>query len=189
MLVLEDLDHARRRGAEIWGELVGYGSSQDAYRVTDTHPEGRGTADAVNQALKTARLNPDEIDYINAHGTGTVLNDKIETLAIKRVFGHHAYNVPISSSKSMLGHSTTACGAVELAISLMAIRYGAVPPTINLETPDPECDLDYVPKIARDVECRHVLSENIGFGGQNSALIVSRFDERFSPAIPTRRAA
>ena len=188
IVVLEDLDHALRRGAEIWGELTGYGSSQDAYRITDARPDGRGTAAAIRRALDDARLNLDDIDYINAHGTGTVLNDKIETLAIKQVFGPQAYNIPISSSKSMLGHFTTACGAIELAISLLAIRYGVVPPTINYENPDPDCDLDYVPNVAREIDCRHVLSDNIGFGGQNAALIVSRYDER-SPAATLRRAA
>ena len=188
IIVLEELDHALRRGAEIWGELTGYGSAQDAYRITDARPDGRGTASAIRRALDDARLNPDDIDYINAHGTGTVLNDKIETLAIKQVFGPQAYNIPISSSKSMLGHFTTACGAIELAISLLAIRYGVVPPTINYENPDPDCDLDYVPNVAREIDCRHVLSDNIGFGGQNAALIVSRYDER-SPAATLRRAA
>lgn len=188
VFVFEELEHARRRGAEIIGELAGYGSSQDAFRVTDTHPEGRGTVDAMRRALNDAQLNPDDIDYINAHGTGTILNDKVETGAIKSAFGQHAYNVTISSTKSMMGHATTACGAIELAVCVLALQHGAVPPTINLETPDPECDLDYVPNQARDRKCQHVLSNSIGFGGQNAALIVSRFDEA-SPARVTRRAA
>ena len=176
IVVLENLDHARRRGAEIWGELTGFGAAQDAYRVTDAHPEGRGAASSIQRALDDARLNPEDIDYINAHGTGTVVNDKVETAAIKRVFGRHAYRVPISSSKSMMGHLTTAGGAVELVIAMLTVRNGVLPPTINYETPDPECDLDYVPNTAREVPCRHVLSNSLGFGGQNAALVVSRYD-------------
>jgi 3-oxoacyl-[acyl-carrier-protein] synthase II len=189
VFVLEELDHARRRGAEIRAELTGYGSAQDAYRITDTHPEGRGTVAAIGRALQDAGLNPDEIDYVNAHGTGTQLNDRIETIALKRALGAHAHRVPISSTKSMLGHATTACAAIELAVCILALRHGAVPPTINLERPDPECDLDYVPNVARDVDCRHVLSDSIGFGGQNAALVVSRFDEASPATIPIRRAA
>jgi 3-oxoacyl-[acyl-carrier-protein] synthase II len=187
--IIEDLDHARNRGAEILGELTGYGSAQDAFRVTDTHPDGRGTVTAIGRALASARLDPEDIDYINAHGTGTILNDKVETRAIKQAFGQAAYRTPISSTKSMLGHATTACGAIELAVCLIAIRSGVVPPTVNHETPDPECDLDYVPRAARAVECEHVLSNNIGFGGQNAALIVSRFDEPTRVTVPIRRAA
>jgi len=189
IFVMEELEHARGRGAEIWAEFTGYGSAQDAYRITDTHPQGEGTSIAIQRALDNAQLNSDEINYINAHGSGTVLNDKVETLAIKRVFGEQAYRIPISSSKSMLGHSTTACGAIELAVCLMTIRHGVVPPTINYTTPDPECDLDYVPNVARESPCRHVLSESIGFGGQNAAVIVSRFDERAPGRVATRRAA
>ena len=189
MFVLEELDHARRRQAEIWGEIRGYGSSQDAYRVTDTHPEGRGTLAAMLRALKNARLDVDDIDYVNAHGTGTVLNDKVETRAIKQAFGRRAYHVPISSSKSMLGHATTASGAIELAVCLLAIRYGVIPPTINYENPDPDCDLDYVPNTAREVSLKHVLSNSIGFGGQNAVLIVSRFDDPSRATVAVRRAA
>jgi 3-oxoacyl-[acyl-carrier-protein] synthase II len=187
--VLEELDHARRRGAEIWAEVTGYGSAQDAYRITDTHPEGRGTVAAIERALHDARLNPDDIDYVNAHGTGTELNDRIETIALKRALGAAAYRIPVSSTKSMLGHATTACAAIELAVCVLALRHGAVPPTINLENPDPECDLDYVPNVARDVDCRHVLSDSIGFGGQNAALVVSRFDDASPSTIPLHRAA
>lgn len=176
VLVLEELDHARRRGAEIWGEITGFGSSQDAFRLTDSHPEGRGAASSIERALDDARLDREEIDYINAHGTGTVVNDKVETIAIKRVFGQRAYSVPISSTKSMLGHFTTAGGAVEALICLMVLRRSVVPPTINYESPDPLCDLDYVPNEARSVDCRHVLSNSFGFGGQNAALIFSRYD-------------
>lgn len=177
-LVLEELEHARRRGAFIWGELSGFGSAQDAYRITDTHPEGRGTIAAIGRALDDARLEGEEIDYVNAHGTGTQLNDRVETLALKQAFGEHAYHVPISSTKSMLGHATTACGAIEAAISVLAVHQGVIPPTINHDNPDPDCDLDYVPNTARELTLRHVLSNSIGFGGQNAALVVSRFDER-----------
>jgi len=189
VFVLEDLQHALRRNADIWGEVTGYGSAQDAFRITDTHPAGRGTSAAIRQALKNAQLNCNSIDYINAHGTGTVLNDKIETLAIKRAFGPHAYQVPISSSKSMLGHSTTASAAIEMAVCLMAIRHNVIPPTINYTTPDPDCDLDYVPNVARERVLCHVLSNSIGFGGQNAALIVSRYEERSPGVSLTRRAA
>jgi 3-oxoacyl-[acyl-carrier-protein] synthase II len=189
LFVLEELEHARQRHADIWGELTAVGSAQDAYRITDTHPEGRGAATAMQLALAEAGLNVDDIDYINAHGTGTILNDKIETLATKRVFGRQAYRIPISSSKSMHGHFTTASGAIEMAVSLMAIRFGVIPPTINYEHADPECDLDYVPNIAREVPCTHVMSNSIGFGGQNAAVIVSKFDEPSSATVAIRRAA
>jgi 3-oxoacyl-[acyl-carrier-protein] synthase II len=178
VVVLEELEHARRRGAQIWGELTGFGSAQDAYRITDSHPEGRGTTRAIAQALDDAQLNIDEIDYINAHGTSTVLNDKMETLALKQIFGRQAYKIPISSTKSMLGHATTACGALELIVAVMALRTGVLPPTIHYHTPDPDCDLDYVPNAARQTRPRHVLSNSFGFGGQNVALIVSRFQSR-----------
>jgi len=187
--IIEELAHAQRRGVEILGELTGYGTAQDAYRVTDTHPDGRGTATALRRALAAARLDPEDIDYINAHGTGTVLNDKVETRAIKQAFGRHAYQIPISSTKSMLGHATTACGAIELVICMITLRSGVVPPTVNHDTPDPECDLDYVPHHARSVPCTHVLSNNIGFGGQNAALIVSRFNERLRAVVSVRKAA
>ncbi len=181
MFIIESLDHALARGAEILGEITGYGSAQDAFRVTDSHPEGRGTAAAISRALARSRLNPEDIHYINAHGTGTVLNDKVETLAIKQALGPQAYRIPISSTKSMLGHATTACGAIELAVSLISLQSGVIPPTLNHETPDPACDLDYVPHTPRELNCRHILTNNIGFGGQNAALIVSRYDEQ-SPA-------
>lgn len=189
MFVIEELEHARRRGAEILGELTGYGSAQDAYRVTDSHPEGRGTATALQRALASARLNPQDIDYINAHGTGTILNDRVETVAIKQAFGQYARTVPVSSTKSMLGHATTACGAIELAICLLSLQSGVIPPTVNHDKPDPLCDLDYVPRNAREVKCRHVLTNNIGFGGQNAALIVSAFAESSRSVSRTLRAA
>ncbi|MCP4169378.1 MAG: beta-ketoacyl-[acyl-carrier-protein] synthase family protein [Fuerstiella sp.] len=187
--IIEDREHALRRGAEILGEITGYGSSQDAFRVTDSHPEGRGTEAAIRRSLASAGLNPEDIDYINAHGTGTVMNDKVETAAVKRAFGQQAYRIPISSTKSMLGHATTACGAIELAVCVISLRSGVIPPTMNHETPDTDCDLDYVPYSARDVSCRHVLTNNIGFGGQNAALIVSRYDEASPGFVPSGRAA
>jgi 3-oxoacyl-[acyl-carrier-protein] synthase II len=177
MLVLEELEHAKRRGARIWAELTGYGSTGDAFRVTDSHEEGRGAIACIRGALKTSGLAPEQIDYINAHGTSTSVNDFVETLAIKKVFGEQAYRVPVSSSKSMLGHLIAAAGAVELITCIEAIQRGWVPPTINYETPDPECDLDYVPNTAREHPVRHALSNSFGFGGQNISLIVSRFAE------------
>ncbi len=189
ILVLEELGSALRRNANILGEITGYGSSQDAYRITDSHVEARGTVSAITKSLRMARLNTDEIDYCNAHGTGTVVNDKVETLALKKVFGNDAVKLPVSSTKSMLGHATTACGAIELVICLQALRDGVIPPTINYETPDPECDLDYVPNFARQVKCKHILSNSIGFGGQNAALIVSRYEDSAAAAGITRKAA
>ena len=177
MLILEDLEHAKRRGAVMHAELTGYGSTADAFRVTDSHPDGRGAVGCVAEALRDARLNPEEIGYINAHGTSTQVNDKAETLAIKKVFGEAAYRTPVSSSKSMLGHLIAAAGAVELITCVEAIRRGALPPTINYETPDPECDLDYVPNAARERRVDHALSNSFGFGGQNISLVVSRFTE------------
>jgi 3-oxoacyl-[acyl-carrier-protein] synthase II len=177
MLVLEELDHARRRGAPIYAELTGYGSTADAYRVTDSHPEGRGAIACMRAALDDAGLRPEDIGYINAHGTSTQVNDQVETLSIKRALGDAAYRVPISSSKSMIGHLIAAAGAVELIVCVLAIRRGVLPPTINYEVPDPQCDLDYIPNVAREQRVRHVLSNSFGFGGQNIALIVSRYDE------------
>ena len=175
MLILEDLDHARKRGARIYAELTGYGSTADAFRLTDSHPEGRGAIACIQGALDDAGLNPDAIGYINAHGTSTQVNDRVESMAIKQVFGPAAYKVPISSTKSMLGHLIAAAGAVELITSVMVIQRGVLPPTINYETPDADCDLDYVPNVAREKKVDHVLSNSFGFGGQNVSLIVSRF--------------
>ncbi len=176
MLVLEELEHAQRRGAPIYCELTGYGTTADAFRVTDSHPDGRGAIACIRMALKDSGLAPSDIGYINAHGTSTQVNDKVETLAIKKVFGEVAYRVPVSSSKSMIGHLIAAAGAVELIITIMALRRSTLPPTINYEVPDPECDLDYVPNVAREKRSRHALSNSFGFGGQNITLIVSRFD-------------
>jgi 3-oxoacyl-[acyl-carrier-protein] synthase II len=177
MLILEELEHARRRGALIYAELSGYGSTGDAYRVTDNHPEGRGAVACMAAALADAGLTPDDVGYINAHGTSTRVNDKAETKAIKQVFGEAAYRTPVSSSKSMLGHLIGAAGPVELITCVEALRRGVLPPTINYETPDPDCDLDYVPNTAREKNVNHALSNSFGFGGQNISLIVSRFTE------------
>jgi len=175
MVVLEELEHAKRRGAKIHGEILGYGSTADAYRITDTHPEGRGAASCIKLAVQDAGLGLDDIHYINAHGTSTDVNDKVETLAIKTVFGEQAYKIPVSSTKSMMGHLIAAAGATELIVCLLAIRDGVLPPTINYETPDPNCDLDYVPNKAREATCDYALSNSFGFGGQNISLIVGRF--------------
>jgi 3-oxoacyl-[acyl-carrier-protein] synthase II len=174
MLVLEELGHAKERGARIHAELTGYGVTCDAYRVTDSHPEGRGAVACMRAALADARLVPEQVGYINAHGTGTRINDAVETLAIKQVFGAHAPRLPVSSSKSMLGHLIGAAGAVELIICVLALRHGVAPPTINYEVPDPVCDLDYIPNQPREARFRHALSNSFGFGGQNASLIVSR---------------
>ncbi|MFO7905924.1 MAG: beta-ketoacyl-[acyl-carrier-protein] synthase family protein [Pirellulaceae bacterium] len=176
MLVLEDLELAQRRGAHIFGEIVGYGTTADAYRITDMHPEGRGAIAAMRMAVEDARLAPEQIDYVNAHGTSTSVNDRVETLACKEVFGEYAYHVPISSTKSMMGHLIAATGATELIVCALAIRDNVLPPTINYEAPDPDCDLDYVPNEAREVPCRVALNNSLGFGGQNITLIVKRFD-------------
>jgi 3-oxoacyl-[acyl-carrier-protein] synthase II len=172
VVVLEDYERARERGATIYGEILGYGTTADAFRITDTHPEGRGAITCMKMALRDAQKNPADIDYINAHGTSTQVNDRVESLAIKEALGPDvAYKVPVSSTKSMTGHLIAAAGATELIISLMAIRDGVVPPTINYETPDPQCDLDYVPNAARDKKVKTILTNSFGFGGQNIALI------------------
>ena len=175
MVILEDLDFAKARGAKIYGEVLGYGSTADAFRITDTHPEGRGAASCIRMALDDARLGLDQVHYINAHGTSTAVNDKVESLAIKTVFGDQAYKIPVSSTKSMMGHLIAAAGATELIICLKAIENNVLPPTINYDTPDPECDLDYVPNVAREARCDYALSNSFGFGGQNIALIVGRY--------------
>jgi 3-oxoacyl-[acyl-carrier-protein] synthase II len=177
MLVLEELEHARRRGATVYAEVSGYGSTADAFRITDSHPDGRGAIACIAGALQDSGLSPADIGYINAHGTSTQVNDRVETVAIKQVFGDAAYRVPVSSSKSMIGHLIAAAGAVEAIICVMALRRGVLPPTINYEVPDPECDLDYVPNQAREQRARHALSNSFGFGGQNVSLVVSRFIE------------
>jgi len=172
VVILEELDHARARGGEVLAEVVGYGSTADAFRITDIHEDGRGAIAAMRLALEDAGLEPRDIDYISAHGTGTEENDKIESLAIRGVFGEYAGQVPVSSIKSMLGHLIAAAGGVELIACVLAIRDGALPPTINYVHPDPKCDLDYVPNQARQAAIRTCLSNSFGFGGQNDALIV-----------------
>jgi 3-oxoacyl-[acyl-carrier-protein] synthase II len=175
VLVLEELEHAQQRGAAILGEVVGYGASSDAYHMVAPHPDGRGAAIAIQRALDDAKLTTEQIDYINAHGTATPLNDGMETLAIKHVFGEAAYNIPVSSTKSMTGHAMGATAAMEAIFSVMALQEQAIPPTINLETPDPACDLDYVPNEAREAALSYVMSNAFGFGGHNAVLVFKRF--------------
>ncbi|WZP00610.1 beta-ketoacyl-ACP synthase II [Isosphaeraceae bacterium EP7] len=172
IVVLEELEAARARGATIYAELLGYGRTNDAYGIAAPHPEGRGASRALQVALDDARLDPSAIDYINAHATSTTLGDEIETQAIKRVFGPHAYRLAVSSTKSMTGHLLGASGAIELIASALAITRGVVPPTINLENPDPACDLDYVPNVAREMRVKYAVSTSFGFGGHNSCLVV-----------------
>jgi 3-oxoacyl-[acyl-carrier-protein] synthase II len=177
IVVLEELEHARKRGATIYAEIAGYGYNGDAYHITAPSPDGDGAIRCIRMALKDAGMSPEQIDYINAHGTSTDLNDASETLAIKQVFGDYAYKVPISSTKSMIGHLLGAAGAVEAIFSVLSIRDQVCPPTINYETPDPECDLDYVPNTARQHKVDVALSNSFGFGGTNAVLIFRRFAE------------
>ena len=175
MLIQEELSHAQTRGAKVLGEVVGYGSTADAFRITDIHEDGRGGIAAMHLAIEDAGLEPEDIDYVSAHGTGTQENDKIETLAIKAVFGNRAKQVPISSVKSMMGHLIAAAGACELITCVLAIRDGMMPPTMNYATPDPACDLDYIPNKARKADVKTCMSNSFGFGGQNDTLIVTAF--------------
>ncbi len=177
LLILENLAHAQKRGANILAEIIAYGASADAYHITQPDENGGGAARAIRVALNKGGITPAEIDYINAHGTSTLLNDKVETMAIKTVFGDDAYNIPISSTKSMLGHLIGAAGAIEAVICIMAIQHGMIPPTINLTHPDPECDLDYVPNEARQAKVTTVLSNSFGFGGHNSCLVFRQYSE------------
>jgi 3-oxoacyl-[acyl-carrier-protein] synthase II len=177
ILVLENLTHARKRGADILAEIIAYGATADAYHVTQPDANGEGAARAMRIALNKAGLKTTEVDYINAHGTSTQLNDKVETMAIKKVFGENAYKIPISSTKSMTGHLIGSAGAVEAAICIMTIRHGVIPPTINLTHPDPDCDLDYVPDVARRVKVTTALSNSFGFGGHNSVLVFQQYKE------------
>ena len=177
ILILESLEHAQARGANIFAELSGYGTTDDAHHISAPAENGAGAAMSMKLALENANLIVDDIGYINAHGTSTPLNDKSETAAIKTVFGEQAYAIPVSSTKSMTGHLLGASGAVEAVFSIMAIRAGVLPPTINYQTPDPECDLDYVPNEPRKASPRHVMSNSFGFGGHNATLIFSRFEE------------
>ncbi len=175
MIVLEELEHAKKRGAHIFGEILGYGSTADAYRITDIHPEGRGAIGCMEMAIKDAGLQPSDIDYVNAHGTSTTVNDKVETKACHEVFGERAMQTPVSSTKSMMGHLIAAAGVTELIVCLMAIRDNVLPPTINYENEDPLCDLDYIPNEAREAKCDIALNNSFGFGGQNITVAVGRF--------------
>jgi 3-oxoacyl-[acyl-carrier-protein] synthase II len=176
IVVLEELEHALARGAKIYAEIVGYGATGDAYHVTAPAPGGEGGARAMKMAIKNSGLKSEDIDYINAHGTSTEYNDKFETLAIKEVFGEHAYKLAVSSTKSMTGHLLGAAGGVEAIFSVLAMRDSILPPTINLETPDPECDLDYVPNVARNKEIKAVMSNSLGFGGHNATIIFKKYE-------------
>ncbi len=177
VVVLEELEHARRRGAPVYAELVGYGMSGDAYHITAPSEDGDGAMRVMGAALRDAKIGPGEVQYINAHGTSTPYNDKLETLAIKKLFGDHAGSLAISSTKSMTGHLLGAAGGLEAGISALAVKHQMVPPTINLEHPDPECDLDYVPHKARPLAIEYALSNSFGFGGTNGALLFKRFSE------------
>lgn len=177
MLILEDLEFARERGAPILAEMIGYGCTGDAYHETAPAPGGAGLVRAMRRALQKAGIQPKEVDYINAHGTSTEPNDANETKAIKICFGEHAYRLPVSSTKSMIGHTLGAAGAVEAVISIQTILTGIIPPTINLHNPDPECDLDYVPNEARHANVNIVMSNSMGFGGHNTCLIFKRYEE------------
>jgi 3-oxoacyl-[acyl-carrier-protein] synthase II len=180
VLVLESLDYALNRGANILAEVIGDGATSDAYHITQPSIGGEGGAKAMQIALKKAGIKPEQVDYINAHGTSTPLNDKSETAALKTVFGDHAYRIPISSTKSMMGHLIGAAGAIEAVICVLAIRRGVIPPTMNLTHPDPECDLDYVPNAARQHKVRTALSNSFGFGGHNSVLVFREYNEEIS---------
>ena len=174
VVLLEEYEHAKARGAKIYGELVGYGLSTDAYHITAPAPDGNGGTRAMSLAIRKAGIKPEELDYINAHGTSTPLNDKYETMAIKSALGEHAYKVAISSNKSMIGHLLGAAGGVEAIATLLSLQEQIAPPTINLTNPDPECDLDYVPNVARSMKMDYAMSNSLGFGGHNATVLFSR---------------
>jgi 3-oxoacyl-[acyl-carrier-protein] synthase II len=174
-MILEEEGYALKRGAPIIAELVGYSATSDAFHLTKPSPDGTSAARAVRLALERGGIRPDEIDYINAHGTATVLNDRMETNVIKDVFGDHARKIPISASKSMLGHLLGAAGSIEAVITALALEHGVLPPTINLTHPDPECDLDYVPNKARKAAIKTAVSNSFGFGGHNSVLVLRKY--------------
>jgi 3-oxoacyl-[acyl-carrier-protein] synthase II len=176
VLILETEAHAVARGARIYGEVLGYATTNDAYHMTAPHPEGIHTARAMRDALATARLVPEQIDYINAHASSTPLNDATETKSIRDVFGDHAYRIPVSGTKGMTAHSLGASGAIEAALCALALTHRRIPGTTNLETPGPGCDLDYVPEGPREGDYRHVLSNSFGFGGMNATLVFGRYD-------------
>ncbi len=177
ILILEELNHALDRGARIYAEIVGFGASDDAYHITAPDPEGNGAVLSMKRAIKDANIRPEEINYINAHGTSTKLNDKIETLAIKKVFGEYAYKIPVSSTKSMIGHLLGATASVESIATVLSIYEGILHPTINYEEKDPECDLDYVPNVARKWDVKYALKNSFGFGGQNATLIFKKYED------------
>jgi 3-oxoacyl-[acyl-carrier-protein] synthase II len=176
VLLLEELEHARRRGAKIYAEIVGYGMSSDAFHITQPSEDGDGAVRVMRNAINDAGIQPHEVEYINAHGTSTYYNDKLETLAIKKVFGDSAYSILVSSTKSIMGHLLGAAGGVEAGVIALTLRNQVVPPTANYDTPDPECDLDYVPRTARRVPVRYALSNSFGFGGTNAALLMKRYE-------------
>ena len=175
MMVLEDADYAVKRGAPILAELISYSNTSDSFHLTQPSPDGEGATRAVKYALKKANLGPEDIDYISAHGTATVLNDRTETRVIKNVFGERAKQIPVSASKSMLGHLLGASGSIQAVITILAMNHGIAPPTVNLTHPDPECDLDYVPNKARPVKIKTAMSNSFGFGGHNSVLVFRQY--------------
>ena len=175
-LVLEEYEHAMKRGAEIHGEIIGIGLTGDAFHITAPAPEGEGAYRSMREALRDGGIKPEEVDYINAHGTSTELNDRNETKAIKNLFGDHAYKLAVSSTKSMTGHLLGAAGAVESIATILAIKNSKVPPTINLDEPSPDCDLNYTPKVPVDKEIKYALSNTFGFGGHNSTLLFKKFE-------------
>jgi 3-oxoacyl-[acyl-carrier-protein] synthase II len=177
IVILEELEHAQSRGAQIHAEIIGYGSSCDGYRFTDSHPEALGPIRCMRAALKDAGITPGDVDYINAHGTSTPQNDRVETFGIKQVFEEHAYQIPVSSTKSQIGHLLCASGGIELVVTVMALKEGIIPPTINLNNPDPNCDLDYVPHKPRPLDIDIALSNSFGFGGENGTIIAQRWND------------
>ncbi|MDG0866002.1 beta-ketoacyl-ACP synthase II [Candidatus Lucifugimonas marina] len=177
VIVLESLEHAEKRGANVLAEMAGYGASSDAHHVTQPHPEGEGAARAMKWAIEDAGLVPENVDYVNAHGTSTPLNDKFETIALKRMYGDHAYNLAISSTKSMTGHLLGAAGGIEAAFSVLTVKEGIIPPTINVDDPDPECDLNYVPNKAVEQKVDVAMSNSLGFGGHNASLVFKSFQQ------------
>jgi len=174
IIILEEYEHAVARGAKIYAEIIGYGSTGDAHHITAPAPEGEGAARAMKQALADAGVTPDQVDYINAHGTSTPYNDEFETLAVKSVFGEHAYKLAMSSTKSMTGHLLGAAGGVEAIFTVLALKEGILPPTTNLDTPDPICDLDYVPNVARKADIQYAMSNSLGFGGHNASILFKK---------------
>jgi 3-oxoacyl-[acyl-carrier-protein] synthase II len=178
IMVLEEMNQALERGARIYGEIAGYGLSADGYHITAPEPEGDGAISCMSMAIKNAGLKPEDVDYINAHGTSTKLNDLSETKAIKALFGEHAYKIAVSSTKSMTGHLLGGTGGIEAIYSLLTIKNGVIPPTINYDTPDPECDLDYVPNTSRKADVKVAMSNSFGFGGTNASILLKAFEQK-----------